>query len=40
MRYEEPNMEILMLNVEVIVTTSLNGKPIGKDDDWNIPDDW
>ena len=40
MRYEEPNMEILMLDVEVIVTTSLTGNPIGKDNPYEIPEEW
>lgn len=40
MRYEEPNMEIIVVNMEVIVTTSLTGNPIGKDDDWTIPEEW
>lgn len=37
MRYEEPNMEILMLDVDGIVVTSLTGNEIGKNNEYEMP---
>lgn len=41
MRYEEPNMEILMLDVQDVVTSSsLTGNLIGKDNEYQMPEGW
>lgn len=40
MRYEEPNMEVVMVNGESIVLTSLNGNSSGSGDVYDPPTEW